>query len=179
MVVRDIPRCIDTLNNLFPGEKPFRAEYSGAWHPNESGDDDPILRLGATGGIYFYSEPGNPEWNLNINENGNSIWYIGKSSASVRSRVWKNLGNLYESDGSLCNPRFRHHRWMNDSSITDARVKNNIANGDFVAYGIDIVPQESRFDPEIIETFLLCCYYRSMGKLPVLNSIISQYKVPR
>lgn len=178
MVVEDIPRCLKIFSELFSWDNGFQVHYSSAWHPNKS-MDDPILDLGASTGVYIYSEPNYPQWNLPISANKNAIWYIGKSQSSVRARVWRNLGNMSEKDGSVCNPKFKYHRWANDETIKDIRVKEAIAQGDFVAYSIAIKPVSVRFAPEIVETFLLTCFYRSRGEIPVLNSLISQFKVPR
>jgi len=178
MLVADIPRCLETYASLFPGADVFRASFSDAWHPNRS-SNDPIEDFGAKSGVYIYSAPGDPDWNLSISDNKNPIWYIGKSRSSVRARVWANLGVLYEKDGAICNPIFRYHRWADDEKIKDNEIKQAIAGGEFVAYSIAIEPVGSNFAPEIVETYLLTCFYRSAGTLPVLNSLISQFKVPR
>jgi len=178
MLVKDIPRCLETYLQLFPQGSGFRTSYSRAWHPNRS-SDDPIDELGATTGIYIYSAPGDPDWDLKMSENDNSIWYIGKSRGSVRARVWQNLGRLYEKDGSVCDPRFKYHRWANDSTVRDVATKDAVAKGDFVAYSVSITPLAHCFEPQVVETFLLSCFYRSTGTLPILNSLISQFKFRR
>jgi len=124
MVVEDIPRCLETYANLFPGVDVFRASFSDAWHPNRS-SDDPIEEFGAKSGVYIYSAPGDPNWNISISDNKNSILYIGKSRSSVRKRVWANLGVLYEKDRSICNPRFKYNRWADDEKIEDNKIKRN------------------------------------------------------
>lgn len=179
MIVADIQRCLELYAGLFLSGSGFQVKYSRPWHPNRSKDDDPISELNAKSGVYIYSKPGDPNWDLPLMKNQNAIWYIGKSRRSIRARVWANLGAFKEENGSTCNPMFKYNRWANDKRIRDDSIKDAIGNGEFVAYSIAVLPVGLNFAPEIVETYLLTCFYRSTGTLPVLNSLISQYKVSR
>ncbi|WP_045217386.1 hypothetical protein [Desulfonatronovibrio magnus] len=176
MVVKDIDECLKTYNNLFGSKIKLKATYSDPWNPLRG--EDIFYELNYQCGIYIYSECKETDWNIPLTENMNEIWYIGKTIGSIRGRIWKNIANdskeLKKGD-----PKFKNHRWTNDPNVIGTPIDTVISMGDFNVYAIPIKSENEHFPPEIIETYLLCCYYKSQGRLPILNSIISQYKPKR
>ena len=173
MLVQDIDKCLNLYNNLFDSKTKIEAKYSEPWNPLRA--EDIFYDLNYQCGIYIYSECKESEWNIPLKENTNEIWYIGKSLGSIRSRIWKHLAiNIKEiKEGE---PKFKNHRWVNDPNIMNTKIDDLLSKGDFNVYAIPIKSENIKYPPEIIEIFLLCCYYKSLGRLPILNSIISQYK---
>ena len=120
------------------------------------------------GGIYIYSECKESDWNIQLIENINEIWYIGKSLGSIRARIWKHLA-INSKDIKEGDPKFKNHRWTNDPNVMGTSINNSISMGDFNVYAIPIRSGKIQFPPEVVETYLLCCYYKSLGRLPLLN----------
>ena len=163
-------------NNLFDSETKIEAIYSDPWNPLRG--EDIFYDLNYQCGVYIYSECKESDWNIQLIENINEIWYIGKSLGSIRARIWKNIA-INSKDIKEGEPQFNNHRWTNDPYLMGTSISNSIAMGDFNVYAIPIRSEKFQFPPEMVETYLLCCYYKSLGRLPILNSIISQYKPKR
>ena len=89
MIVKDIDKCLKIYNNLFDSETKFEATYSDPWNPLRG--EDIFYDLNYQYGVYIYSESPESDWNIQLKENTNEIWYIGKSIGSIRDRIWKNL----------------------------------------------------------------------------------------
>ena len=176
MVVKDIDKCLNIYNNLFDSETKIETTYSDPWNPLRG--EDIFYDLNYQCGVYLYSECIESNWNIQLMENTNDIWYIGKSLGSIRGRIWKNLAKN-SKDIKEGEPKFKNHRWTNDPNVMGTSINTSLSTGDFNVYAIPIRSEKIQFPPEMVETYLLCCYYKSLGRLPILNSIISQYRPKR
>ena len=176
MKVKDVDKCIKNYNNLFDSENKIDATYSNPWNPLKG--EDILLDQNYQCGIYIYSECKESDWNIPLVENKNEIWYIGKSLGSIRARIWSHI-SINSKDQKEGDPLFKNHRWTNEPNVMGTAISNAISTGDFNVYAIPIESKKNQFPPEIVETYLLCCFYKSLGRLPILNSIISQYKPKR
>lgn len=178
MKVSDIHTLLHKFNELGDMSNAISPVYSDPWNPLRSENvkgRDIFYHQNYKYGLYIYSENTGADWNKKLTENSNEIWYIGKSLGSIRARIWKHIAVDSKSikDGE---PIFKNHRWANDPKINNTNIGDAIASGDFNVYAIPIKSANNSIPPEIVETFLLCCHYKSLGRLPILNSIISQYK---
>jgi hypothetical protein len=169
VVVMDIRESVESFKSLYPGGFSFEATYSRAWHFNFSYKNRK-LDFGGDSGIYIYSKPAEPDWDLPLHKNSEAIWYIGKSQGTIAGRVWAHMRLIFEpGTGEVCNPRFKYHDWANDPSVP-GDICTAVATGNIVVYTIQITP--STFDPQVIEKYLLACFYKSIGTLPPLNKEI-------
>jgi hypothetical protein len=169
VLVKDIVPCIEQFRTMFKQGNSFKAEYSKPWHFNKSYKTDqvPFAKLN---GVYIYSKPASPDWNVPIYQNEEVIWYIGKSAGGIGARVWQHMGSIFEpGTEDVCKPRFKYHQWANDDNVPDD-IRQSIADGNVVVYIVRIEPDN--FNPLVVEKYLLACFYRAWGKLPILNKDI-------
>jgi len=166
MLVRDVVSCLEQFRTMFNQGKSFTAEYSGPWHFNKSYRTEQVP-FAKSSGIYIYTRPALPDWKLNIQQNDAEILYIGKSNGGIAARVWQHMGLIFDPEtGQECDPRFKYHQWANEVNVPDD-IRRDIANGDIVVYTICIEP--GSFEPQVIEKYLIACFYRAWDRLPILN----------
>lgn len=161
---------------VFPEGPSFNFESSKPWsfiYPPEGNTYVPFRN---DTGIYIFSKPivtNETDWNIPMEDNNSDIWYIGKSDGDIGGRVWSHMGLIYEPGSRiLCSPRFKYNEWHKDARIPED-IRTFLDNGNIVVYTIKITPiNRQRFEPQVIEKFLLACYYKSEGHLPPLNKDI-------
>lgn len=166
MKVKEIVNYLFYYQELFKKGIVFDFVCSAPWHFNKP-DIVPRVPLGSESGIYIYTRPNEGNWEVNIEDNNSDIWYIGKSAGDIGGRVWAHMGLMYEPETKkICNPIFKYNDWSEDNSV-DPKIRDSISNGNLVVYTIKISPKE--FNPEVVEKYLLSCYYKAKGCLPPLN----------
>lgn len=173
MLVKDIVSCIEQFRTMFKQGNSFTAKYSNPWHFNKSYRKEQVPFANSSG-IYIYSKPA-PNWEVPINHNDKKIWYIGKSDGGIAARVWQHMGVIYEpGTKNECNPRFKYHQWAEDIVNVPADIRQSIAEGNVVVYTVRIEPgnNSKTFNPQVVEKYLLACFYRAWDELPVLNKDI-------
>ena len=169
MIVKDIVQYLKQYKAMIAGDVPLEFEYSQPWHFNISYRDQKVP-FASNSGVYIYTKPDEKNWHIPIEENIGDIWYIGKSEGDIGGRVWAHMGLIYEpGTQEECRPRFKYHDWSDDQNILDS-IRNSIAEGEIVVYTIKVSPED--FNPQVIEKYLLACFYRAKKKLPILNKDI-------
>jgi hypothetical protein len=166
--VQYIKKILDKFIALPWNFQPLRCEISEPWHFNESREID--VPFGYEKGLYLYTKPNVPEWNLPMINNENPVWYVGKSEGDVGGRVWNHVLPVTEKQTGLpCIPRFKYHQWSEIPSVPED-VRDSVASGIVVVYTIS-VRSESQvpFLAELLEKYVLIEYVLAEGKLPVLN----------
>ncbi len=167
MKVKELKPHIDHFINFPGGRQPVSAEFSRPWHFNFCKGEQIPLSVG--NGVYLYTKPATPDWNLPFEENAEDVWYIGKSEGDIGGRVWHHTGRTFEpgSQDEICNPRFKYHSWKDAAYVPDS-IKNQIATGDLVVYVIQIKSELKMLAPAL-EKYLLVVHLRLTGELPILN----------
>ncbi|HUL11825.1 MAG TPA: hypothetical protein VLU73_06615 [Methylococcaceae bacterium] len=152
---------------------PLSIDISPPWHFNES--KGKRLPYEADYGIYLFSKPSYPTWEIPLAENDSEIWYVGKSAGDIGGRTWKHMGLIYEpGTNSPCTPRFKYNQWANVESV-DSDIRKPITDGDVVIYVVKVSGSPSLTDtqryllPELLEKHVLSMHIHSTGKLLSFN----------
>jgi hypothetical protein len=146
------------------------AEFSPPWHFNFNKTQS--VTFGAECGIYLFTKPAVPDWDITIESNTEDIWYVGESAGNIERRVWDHVGRIYESGSDYveCDPRFKYNQCADEPTVPED-VKRHLANGDVVVYTVKITPGHKRL-LLALEKHLLSIHVRTKGQLPLLNKII-------
>ncbi|GEM_PF-2041069 len=171
MTVRDVAQQIIAFQQMFPGATPFQVEFAQPWHFDEA--TQRRIPFADDIGIYLYTQPATPNWNLLIHDNVSAVWYIGKSDAALAGRVWAHVTLIYEPGSrQVPSPRFKYEQWAQNQKISSA-IREAVADGQITVYTIKITPAgRAPGWPGVIEKYLLSYFYRATGALPPLNDTI-------
>lgn len=169
VAVCDLQKYAETFRDLPRAAFPLKIEFSDPWHFSHSYRDKRVP-FASSNGVYLYTSPNKPWWNIPLDQNGGEVWYIGKSEGNVADRVWAHMGAIYDpATGKPCEPRFKYHQWA-ESKYVPSEVRNAIAYGHVVVYTIRVeTDQETPGISLALEKYLLSCCFRASGKLPLLN----------
>ena len=161
----------ELVENFCKRPSPFgqiKFEVSAPWHFNESkGAGIPFAK---ENGIYIYTKPNKPSWNISADENSNELLYVGKSVGDISGRVWHHVGRTCDPTTNLpSSPRFKFHRWSTALSVP-SEVRESVATGNVVIYTISLHSESRNYIlPELLEKYVLVEYVLAMGRLPALN----------
>jgi hypothetical protein len=164
-------RDIKTWADEFAARSASDFEFSDPWHFNACRDKYPPFR--GLPGVYVYSEPANPIWNVAFKDSDARVWYIGMSDTDVCGRIWDHVTPIYDpANRQPWVPRFAAHQWRNVEAVPE-QIRNAIAGGECVVYVIRIAPGgPPPGRPRALEAYLLALFYAKNGGLPPLNTVI-------
>lgn len=144
---------------------PVSISLSAPWHFNESRETK--LQVGSARGLYLYSRPATPNWQLPARDNTSEVWYIGKSKTDLSRRIHSHMGTAASVNDR---PRFPNHKWAQNCDYIAEDVRAHIAAGDVVVYTVAIDAATTfGYLAEMIEKHVLIEYALAHGGLPVLN----------
>lgn len=168
MTVAFVKRKIDEFGKIQSAFGALKVEIGRPWHFNESKEE--YVPFGKEHGLYLFTKPNLPDWEIEAEENDNPVWYVGKSAGDIGGRVWKHVGLIFDPETKLvCNPRFKFHRWSNVLSVPED-TRKSVADGNVVVYTVAVRSESmSPLLSELLEKYVLVHYALENGGLPELN----------
>jgi hypothetical protein len=173
MRAKDVEKALREFEKSDSSFGELSVTISNPWHFNSSRE----LRIPFESeyGIYLFTKPSLPSWDIGIDSNDQDVWYVGKSVGDIGGRVWNHVGRIYDPETKLpCSPRFKFHRWADVDSI-DPNIRKAVADGNVVVYTIRIsatptlTHAQKGLLSELAEKYVLVKYVLEHGKPPALN----------
>jgi len=169
MRVCDLQHLVEMFGDVVKDARSIELTVGRPWHFEHSYRES-HPDFAKSPGVYVYSKPASPDWNLALERNTELIWYIGKSDSNLASRVWSHIGLTYDPETQRpCEPRFKFHQWAQREDVPFG-IREAIATAQVVVYTIKVDPLGRPPGlAQALEKFLLATYYRATGSLPPLN----------
>ena len=168
MQLRNLAEVVETFR-LMQGS-PLNVIFGKPWHFTHSYSERHVDFAAQSAGVYIYTEPVTPDWNVPLEQSPAAVWYIGKSDGALAGRVWAHVGAIRDPEtGKECVPRFKYHEWAAQQSVPQS-IRDSVANGNVVVYTIRIhLVGEPPGYAQALEKFLLASHFRNTASLPPLN----------
>jgi len=168
MQVKDVVALCDDFRLKAEDSAPS-IRFSKPWQPKNR-QNEPIPQE-ASKGIYLFAAHAPNEPNVDACDSRCEVLYIGMSSDSVGTRIWRHLGRVYDPmTGKVFDPPFKDHNWTTRPNIP-ANILSMIATGHAVVFTVSVEPLGgSPGWAFVLEKFLLVHCYLQDQRIPILNA---------